>query len=110
MLAPQMAEAAMQRQPCDSGGRDDAAGHREAEELRLAVAVTPGGAALRTNRLRRRVDGDAPHLREVYHDPVVVDGVAGDVVPSRFDRECEPLLACEVDCVHDIGGTAALND
>ena len=42
--------------------------------------------------------------------PAVVDGVAGDVVPAALDREHEPLLAREVDRVHDVGRAAALHD
>ena len=80
-------DAAVQGQAGDAGRRDDAAGHREAEELRLAVDVAPGRAALGPHRLRRGIDVDAAHLREVDHEAAVVDGVAGDVVAAAFDRQ-----------------------
>ena len=110
MLAAEVTDSAVQRQAGDTRRRDDAAGHREAEQLGLTIEVSPGRAALHTDGLRIRVDVDTAHLREVEHDSAVVDGVAGDVVPSGLDREHEALLAREVDRVDDVGCTAALHD
>ncbi len=110
VLAAEMPDPAVQRQPSDAGRRDDAARYGEPEQLRLAVEVAPSGAALDADGPGLRVDVDAPHVREVDHEPAVVDGVAGDVVPAALDREHEALLAREVDRVHDVGGAAALHD
>ena len=110
MLAAQVSDSAVQRQPRDAGRRDDAARHGEPEQLGLPVEVAPRCAALHADGLRVGVDVDTAHLRQVEHDPGVVDGVAGDVVPSGLDREDEPLLAREVDRVDDVGCTAALHD
>src|SRR5262249_8766408 len=90
--------------------RDNACRDREPEELRLTVAVAPGGTALHADGARVGIYAHPAHLREVDHDPVVVDGVAGDVVPSALDREIEALLAREVDRVDDVGGTGPAHD
>ena len=73
------------------------------KQLRLAVDVAPGRAALHAHRLRRRVDVDAAHLRQVDDEAAVVDRVAGDVVAAALDRERELVLAGEVDRVDDVG-------
>src|SRR6185437_14540911 len=79
VLAAEVTDSAVQRQAGDTRRRDNAAGDREAEQLGLAIEVSPGRAALHTDGLRIRLDVDAAHLREVEHDAAVVDGVAGDV-------------------------------
>ena len=50
---------------------DDAAGGGQAEGLRLAVDVGPGGPALRRARCARRVDAHAAHGGEVDHQAAV---------------------------------------
>ena len=110
VLAAQMTDAAVERQTGDARGRDDPARHGEPEELRLPVAVAPGRAALRPHRLRRRVDVDAAHLRQVDDEAAVVHRVAGDVVTAALDREEQVLLAGEVDGVDDVRGPGALHD
>ena len=110
VLATQVADAAVQRQAGDARGRDDAARHGEPEQLRLPVAVAPGRAALRPHRLRRRVDVDAAHLREVDDEAAVVDRVAGHVVAAALHREQQTLLAREVDRVDDVRRPGALHD
>ena len=69
----EVADAAAEREPADAGGRDDAAGGRQAERIRRRVEVAPRGAALgprrlvagstRTPRMPRQVDDDAAVAR-----------------------------------------------
>ena len=49
------------------------------------------GAALDGDAARAGVDARGLHLREVDHEPVVAQGVAGDVVPAAADGEQEPV-------------------
>jgi hypothetical protein len=60
--------------------------------------------------LRRRVDADTAHLRQVDHEATVVDRVAGDVVATRSHGEEQVLVAGEVDRVDDIRRPSALHD
>jgi len=110
VLAAQVADPSVQGQAGDSGRRDDPAGHGESEELRLPIRLAPGRASLCPHRLRRRIDVDAAHLREIDHQAAVVDCVAGDVVAAALDRDEQVLLAREGDGVDDIGCAAALHD
>ena len=59
VLAHQPADAAAEREAGDAGGRDEAAGRREAVRLRLVVDVGPDGAAADGRAPRGRVDADA---------------------------------------------------
>ena len=86
----------MQGKPADAGGRDDPARHGQAEELRLAIDVTPGRPALSAHDARSGIDADAAHRREVDDDPTVVDGVAGDVVPAATHRQERPCLRAKL--------------
>jgi hypothetical protein len=105
-----MPDAAVEGEAADAGRRDDAAGHGEAEQLRLAVAVAPGRPALRAHRPRGRVDVDAAHPGQVDDEPVVVDGVAGDVVRAALDRAEQAVLAGEVHGVDDVRRPGRLHD
>ena len=62
-------------------------------------------------------DGDAAyggvnlrglHLRKIDHEPVVAQGIAGDVVPAAADGEHEPVVPGEVHSADDVrcGGAA----
>jgi len=110
VLTAQMTHAAVERQTGDACGRDDSAGHREPEELRLPVGVAPGRAPLRPHCLRRRVDMDTAHPRQIDDEPAVVHRVAGHVVTAGFDREDQILVAREADRIDNVRGPAALHD
>jgi hypothetical protein len=111
VLAAQMSHAAVQRQAGDARRRDDAPGHREAEQLRLAVRVAPRGARLVLSPAC--VDGSTwtPRMRDRSMTmPAVVHGVAGDVVAAALDRQRQPVLAGEVHRVDDVRARRRLHD
>ena len=62
-LALEPAAAAAQREPGDPGGREAAAGDRQAVLLRRRVELAPGQARLRARRLRLGVDRRSLHRR-----------------------------------------------
>ena len=110
MAAAQPADAAAEREARHAGVRDQAAGHREPEGLRLAVDVTPGRAARDECAAPLRVDLHAAHLREIDHHAVVADGVPSDVVAATADRNRQVVLACEHDGRDHIVCAAAADD
>ena len=105
-----MTHAAVERQTGDARRRHDTTGHRKPEELRFPIGVAPGRAALRPHPMGFGIDVHAPHLRQVDHEPAVVDGVAGDVVRPRLDREKQIALPGEVDRIDHVRRPGALND
>ena len=69
-----------------------------------SASVAPASTrAMRT----RRVDVHVPHGREVDHEAVVADGVAGDVVAAAANRDEQRMLAREPDRCGDISGVDA---
>ena len=96
-------QSAAERDAGDAGRRDDAAGRREAERLRLVVEVAPRRAPLDARRFRVRVDAHRVHRRQVDHQPVVADGRARDVVPAAHDREPKIAIAGEIDGREHVG-------
>ena len=59
---------------------------------------------------RLRVDVDAPHLRQVDHQPAVGHGPAGDVVAAAAHRHLQPALAAEQHGLRDVGRPPAARD
>jgi uncharacterized OsmC-like protein len=110
VLRHQPAEPAAECQPADAGGRDRAAGRRETVQRGRAVEVGPERAAVRAGGLRRRVDVDASHRRQVDHQRVVLDGAAGDVVAAAANRDVETRSAREVHGVDDVCCVGAAGD
>ena len=82
IFAAQMPQAAAQRQPAHTGGRDVTSGCRQAEDLRLAVHSADGRAALDADGLGLLIDVHALHERGVDHDPAVTRAAAGHVVAA----------------------------
>src|SRR5262245_6373990 len=56
ILPPKMADASVQGEAADARGGDHSARDCQAEELRLPVAVAPGGAALCADDADGRID------------------------------------------------------
>src|SRR3954466_2687861 len=80
------ADTATEGEPADAGARDESAGDGEAERLRLVVDMSPGRPALDRRAMRRRVDGDGVHGRQVDDDTVVDGREAGDAVSAAAHR------------------------
>ena len=108
-VAPrQVADAAAEREPAHTGGRDDAAGRRETVGTRRVVEDAPRGASLRPRRPRFRIDLDVRHARQVDHERVVGGAEAGHAVSAPAHGQVELVLAGVVHCRdHVVGGCAA---
>ena len=89
---------------------DDAAGRREAMQLRFAIELGPEHAALRPRRPRARVDVDAFHRRQIDHQPAIDDGRSGDIVAAAADGDFEVERARQLDGVGDVGDAMAAGD
>jgi hypothetical protein len=57
-----------------------------------------------------RVNRDVFHEREIDHEAVVADGIAGDVMTATPDGNEELLCAPKSHCLDDIGGRLAAGD
>ena len=110
VAAVQPADPPAQRQPGDAGGRDDATGDRQPEGLGLAIDIPPGRPALDAHDTSVGIDPHATHRRQIQHQPVIADAVAGDAMSSSPHRGQQLLLAGQVDRVDDISGARALHD
>src|SRR5207302_9243661 len=82
VLAGEPAEPATERQPADTGIGDRAAGGGQAEGLRLAIEIGPGGAAFGPRRALRRIDAHAAHASQIDHQAALAHGDPGGVVPA----------------------------
>ena len=110
VAAHQPGQAAAEREPCDAGARDHAAGRGEAKNTGCAVELAHGDAGLSAHRSPCGVHMDALHRREVDHQPAFGHGLAGDVVPAAAHGDLEVSLPSGVHCVDDVGGIAATRD
>ena len=109
LLAHEPADAAAQGEARDAGGRDEAAGGREPEGLRLGVEVLPQQAGLGDDAAGAGIDAGALHHREV-DDDALGGREAGDRVRAAADGDLEALAAGELDGAHDVGGARAAHD
>ena len=82
--------------PDDAGGRDQAAGGRQPEGLRLGVEVLPQQAGLGDDAARAGIDAGALHHRQV-DDDALGGGEAGDRVRAAADGDLEALAAGQLD-------------
>ena len=109
-LPHQVADAATEGQAPDAGVADDAAGDREPECLALAVDMVVEATSLDADRPRERVDPRAGHEREVDHQAVIAEGVAGDGVPAAAHRGEQIVLARKPDGGSHVCDTPAPGD
>ncbi len=56
------------------------------------------------------LDANIFHEREIDHESVIANGVAGDVMSTAPDRDDQLLLVPELDRLHDIFGRGAAGD
>ena len=85
-------------------------GRREAERLALAIEVLVEAAPFETNGARERVDARSGHRREVDHDAVVTQGVAGDGVTAAAHRDEQIVLPRESHRRDHVGDPPAPSD
>jgi hypothetical protein len=104
------ADAAAEREARDAGGRDHAAGRRQAERLGLAVELAPRHAGPGPRGPVHRVDPDALHGRQVDHEATVAHGAAGDVVAAAPHGHEHVVLAREAHGGQDVGDAGAARD
>jgi hypothetical protein len=110
VLRGQMTDAAAEGKTAHAGRPDDATRRDQAESLGRRVEVEPGRAPLCVRDPRFAVDVDAPHLREVDHEPAVKDAVPGGIVAASAHRDLELERPCEVERGRDVARTDAAHD
>ena len=80
---------------------------RQREQLRRTVHVGPTGTRLHPGRASHGIDVDAPHRRQVDHEPVVAHRAPGHLVAATADAQGHRVFACEADRFNDIWHTGA---
>jgi hypothetical protein len=110
VLPHEPADPAAEREPCHAGGRDEPAGRREPELLRLVVDVTPDGAGADVGDACSRVDADVPHRAEVDHHSAVGRREAGDTVTAASYRDREVVGASEAERRDHVGRACGARD
>src|SRR5947209_2264084 len=110
VLAAEPAEAPAERQSGDAGGGVDADRRGEAVGLGGGVEVRECGPAFDGKATPGGIDLRALHLRKVNHEPVVAQGIAGDVMPAAADGKQETVVPREVHPTHDVRGGGAASD
>ena len=110
VLRGQVADTAAERQPAHARGADHTAGCNEAERLGRCVEVEPGSASLGAGDPSVSVDLDRAQLREIDHEPVLDDAMAGRIVPASAHGDVELVLSGERECGCDILGACAAHD
>jgi hypothetical protein len=71
------------------------------------VEVTPGEPGLGAHRLPEGVDADAPHGRQIDHQPVVADGVPRDAVPTSTYGNQKFVRMRELHAGNDVAGACS---
>jgi hypothetical protein len=79
-------------------------------QLGLAIELTPGDAALRTCRVRLRVDMDPFHGGQINDEAAIDRRAARDIMAPAAHGDFERQPPRESDSVHDIGYSPALRD
>ena len=110
VLRHQPSEAAAKREPRDACRSDDAAGRRQAMDLRLAIQFLPQHATLPTRRFRLSVDVDAFHRQKVDEEPLVDRRASGDVVSAAPHGDLEVQQPRHFHGIDDIGNAVAAGD
>src|SRR5206468_3231632 len=74
-------DTAAERQPGHTGGADETARHRQSMLLGRRVKLTPRGTSAAGDTAPRSVDHHGLHRRQIDHQTVLADRVAGVVMP-----------------------------
>jgi hypothetical protein len=110
VLRHQPAQSPAERQAGNSRAPDDAAGRREAMQLRLAVELSPQDAALGAHGARGDVHQNALHRRQVDHHARVDRRAARDVVAAAADRDLEAQRSRQGHGIDDVRDALATRD
>ena len=110
MLRSQVTESAAEAEPDHTGGAVDASGRDEAEGLRRLVEIEPCRAAVGAGDPRLAIHFDPAHQREVDHQPVITDAVAGGIVPPSAHGQGQLVRPCEIESDRDIASAEATRD
>jgi len=110
VLSGQVADTSAERESAHAGGADDASRSDEAVRLRGRVEIEPGSAAGSPRDSRVGLHLDPPHCREVDHEAVVTDAVAGGVVPASPNGDLQLMGAGKVERGRDVSGDDATYD
>ena len=109
VLPTKPAETSAERQPGDAGGGVDT--HRCSEAVGLGGGVESASVAPLSIVTRRLAGSTCAclHLRQVDDEPVVAQGITGDVVPAAADGEHETVVSRKVHRADDVrrGGAAS---
>ena len=106
----QVADPAAERQAADAGLGNDARGGGETVLLAGGVELAELRTSLDARRFRLRIDAGRVHQRQVDHQSVVADRLAGDAVPATADRHRQALGAGEIDAGDHVVGVFAAGD
>jgi hypothetical protein len=110
VFVPQPANPTIQRQAGDTGMGDDPSRCCEAEGLGFAIDVAPRRAALDTRNPAVAINGDTVHLRNVDHQTVIANGVAGYAVAAGANC-CEQMMPSrKPNGIDDIRNAATTRD
>ena len=90
----QVSHAAAERQPADAGGADDPDRNGQAVLMRGLEQILEQRSAADPRHLRRRVDLDRVHLREVDHEPVVDGAETARRCGRRRERRSAGRARC----------------
>ena len=93
VCAGEPAESAAEREACDARARDQTAGSRESEHLRLPVQLAPRDASLHVCRPADGIHVNAFHRGEVDNETALAHRAAGDVVAAPADSDRERVRA-----------------
>ena len=107
--AREVADAAAEGQPADTGGRDDAARRGQPERVRRGVEVAPGRAARDPRRLAQRVDPDAAHRGQVDDHAPVAGAEPRHAVSTTPDRDRQVVVGGEAHRRHHVPGVDRLH-
>ena len=106
----EVADAASQREPAQSRGRDQPAGGGQAVGLRGGVEPGPLRPAAGHRSARGGVHLDGRHRRQVDDDAIVAGGEAGDAVRSAPDGHRQALARREANGPDDVVGAGGTDD
>ena len=95
VLADQPAHSAAKSQAGNAGRGDDAHRGGETEGLRFTIELADGQAWFGTNGAAGRIDANALHGREIDHQAVVADCLAGNAVTAATHRHRQTVLTGE---------------
>ena len=102
--------AAAQRQACDPGVGVDPEGCRQTKGLRFAIELAQPQPRLRLRDAAGRIDPNSLHQRQIDHQPIGADGLAGIVVTATANGHEDIVVAGEPNAGENVGGSDAAGD